>query len=165
MPSLPTAIGLGIAFCALPGAVMVRAIRRGVERGFLAALCLQLGALIGVMLWAVVALLGTALLLQNQLARLAFGVAGGIVLLQLTWQAFRDAFRVYASKAHGTHVTGDVALGAVLSLINPGAIGFWLGIGSTVFAAENAPPDLRQMAGFLGGSSLAHSCGVAFSRV
>lgn len=151
VPSLLTAVGLGFAFCALPGAVTAQAVRRGVKCGFLAALWLQLGALLGVALWAVVALLSAALLLHNRLARLAFGAAGSIVLLHLMWQALRDALCTEEFEVYGAPVAGDVALGALLSLVNPGAIAFWLGVGSIVLAPENAAPDLSQVARFLMG--------------
>ena len=146
-----SACGLGIAFCALPGAVTTQAVRRGLERGFHAALFLQLGALVGVALWAVVALVGAAILVQNRLARLLLGVVGIVLLLRLTWQALNDAYRGTAAEAKPTHVRGDFALGAAFSLANPGAIAFWLGIGSTVTATGNASPNLRNLLVFLPG--------------
>lgn len=48
-----SAILLGLAFCAPPGAVTAEAIRRGVARGFGAALGIELGSLIGDAVWAI----------------------------------------------------------------------------------------------------------------
>lgn len=144
-----TAFGLGIAFCALPGAVTTQVIRRGLEHGFLAALFLQLGALVGVALWAIMALSGAAMLMQNRLARLMLSTVGVLFLLWLTWNALRDAYLDKVAVAKAPHVRGDFALGAILSLANPGAIAFWLGIGSTMMATGKASPDPRELAVFL----------------
>ena len=46
------AFGLGLAFCAPPGAVTAEAVRRGLSRGFRAALLLELGSLVGDAFWA-----------------------------------------------------------------------------------------------------------------
>ena len=57
-----------------------------------------------------------------------------------------------------SHMHGDLALGAALSLANPLPIAFWLGIGSTMIAAGKAlrdPGDLLPfLAGFLLGGLL-----------
>jgi threonine/homoserine/homoserine lactone efflux protein len=146
-----SACGLGIAFCALPGAVTAQVVRRGLERGFLSALFLQLGALVGVALWAIIALIGAAILMQSMFARLILGTVGVVFLLWLTWQAFRAAYHGQAAEAKATHIRGDLALGAVLSLANPGAIAFWLGIGSTVIAPGKSSLALRDLLVFLAG--------------
>ena len=144
-------IGLGIAFCALPGAVTAQTVRRGLERGFFSALFLQLGALVGVALWAIVAFIGATLLVQNVLARLILSAVGILFLLWLTWQALVEAYRSRPVQAQATPVHGDFILGAVLSLANPGAIAFWLGIGSTVIAAGQGSPGLKDLFVFLPG--------------
>lgn len=153
-----SACGLGIAFCALPGAVTTQVLRRGLERGFLSALSLQLGALVGVALWAIIALVGAAILVHNALVRLILGMVGALFLLWLMLQALRDAYRRKAVEAKAAHARGDFALGAALSLANPGAIAFWLGIGSTMMATGKASSDPKDLvvffAGFLSGALL-----------
>lgn len=153
-----SAIGLGFAFCALPGAVTAQAVRRGLERGFRSAMALQLGALVGVMLWAILALIGVAILVQHELARLMVDAVGVMFLLWLMWQAFSAAPHGTASKANATQVRGDVALGVALSLANPGALAFWLGIGGTMMAPGTASSHLQDpvvfLAGFLSGALL-----------
>lgn len=158
-----SACGLGFAFCALPGAVTTQAVRRGLEHGFLSALSLQLGALLGVALWAIVAFMGIAVLVQRPLARLTLGGAGVLILFWLTWRALNAA-------AHGTTTEEatpdeakaerpaklvrsrrDVAVGAALSLANPGAIAFWLGIGSTAMTPAQAAPNGIDLTVFLVG--------------
>ena len=146
-----SACGLGIAFCAFPGAVTAQVVRRGVEHGFLSTLLLQLGSLVGLLLWAMMALTGAAVLVQNVLVRLMLGAVGVLFLLWLAWQALRAAYRGTAAEAKATQVRGDFALGAVLSLANPGAIAFWLGIGSSVMATGKGTLALRDLLVFLAG--------------
>ena len=69
------------------------AIRRGVARGFGAALGIELGSLIGDAIWAMIALVGLAVLVQNDIARLLLGVVGVYFLLKLAWGSLRDAWR------------------------------------------------------------------------
>jgi len=78
-----SAVGLGIAYNAAPGAVNTEALRRGLARGFRPALLVQLGALIGDTTWAAFALTGTAFLVRNRSLRLVLGIAGACFLLRL----------------------------------------------------------------------------------
>src|SRR5579859_1766695 len=125
-----TAFGLGLAFFASPGAVTTQLLRRGLEQGFFSALFLQLGALIGVTLWAMIAFIGAAFLVQYVLARVLLDTVGILLLLLLAWQALRAAYRGKRDKAKASSIRGDFALGAAISLANPLPIAFWLGIGS-----------------------------------
>src|SRR4030081_2713036 len=99
-----SACGLGIAFCASPGAVTALVVRRGLERGFLSALFLPLGALVGLTLWAIIAFVGAALLVHDALTRLILGAVGVLFLLWLTLNALRDAYRGTAGEAKASNV-------------------------------------------------------------
>ena len=59
------AFGLGLALCAPPGVVFAETVRRGLGRGFRAALGVQMGSLVGDGTWAALALGGAALLAQQ----------------------------------------------------------------------------------------------------
>jgi chemosensory pili system protein ChpE len=149
------AIGLGMAYNAAPGAVNTEALRRGLARGFRPALSVQLGALIGDLLWAALAFTGTAFLVQRQSARLILGITGACFLLRLAWNAFQEAWHA----GHPPHQTtrtqnnasarGDFATGAVFSLANPFALAFWTGIGSG-FATTGGASSGRFVSLFLG---------------
>ena len=82
-----SAFGLGLALFAIPGAITAQLLRGLGQRGFLWALFVQLGALLGLILWAVIAFVGAALLVQNTLARVMLGATGVLLLLWLAWQA------------------------------------------------------------------------------
>ncbi len=157
------AFGIGLAFCAPPGAVTAEAVRRGIARGFRAALLLELGSLIGDATWATIALGGAAALVQNQPARLTLGGVGVALLAYLAFRALRDAWsgalpdledsaRLVAARASGPATRcGDFAAGAALSLTNPLSIAYWLGIGAGSVASlvpQSRPVDV---AVFFGG--------------
>src|SRR5260370_17016296 len=87
-----SAFGLGLALFATPGAITAQLLRGLGQRGFRWALLLQLGALIGLILWALIAFVGAAFLVQNMLARLVLVSTGVLLLLCLASHAPRVSF-------------------------------------------------------------------------
>jgi threonine/homoserine/homoserine lactone efflux protein len=150
--------GLGLAYCATPGAVNTESLRRGMARGFWPALLVQLGSLIGDTLWALLALTGTAFLVQNGSARLALGIAGACFLLRLAWSALRDAWSGAQPRAEEAPARGDFLTGAFFSLTNPVAVAFWLGVGGGIIATATSHPQagtlVTLMVGFILGALL-----------
>jgi len=153
---------LAIAFCAPPGVVTAETVRRGASRGFIPALFVQFGSLVGDTTWAVIALTGLAFVFQNNIAKLVLSLLGILLMLKLAWDAIRDARHsreLDVTASTSTRSTrGDFANGAFLSLGNPLNIVFWTGLGTTVFASiSESPQPIHFMiffAGFLGGAVL-----------
>ena len=150
---------LGIAFCAPPGIITAETIRRGFARGFIPALSVQLGSLIGDTTWATIALTGLAIIIQNNVAKITLSTLGVILMLKLALDAAKDAHHgkeLDISPSASTR--GDFASGAFLSLGNPLNIVFWTGLGTTVFASIAGGPQpihfATFFAGFLGGALL-----------
>ena len=150
---------LAIAFCAPPGVITAETVRRGAARGFVPALFVQFGSLVGDTTWAVIALTGLAFVFQNNIAKLILSLLGILLMLKLAWDAIKDArhgreLDITAS----TSTRGDFANGAFLSLGNPLNIVFWTGLGTTVFASiSESPQPIHFMiffAGFLAGAVL-----------
>jgi chemosensory pili system protein ChpE len=135
-------IVLGISYCAPPGVVTAEAIRRGLARGYWAALWVELGSLIGDAVWAAGALLGFALLLQQPLLRVGLGSLGVGLLFYLALIAFRDARRGELPQAKAIRTERDFTTGVFLSLTNPFAIAFWLGVGGTTVTTFFAEPQV-----------------------
>src|SRR5262249_52031129 len=121
--------GLGFAYSAAPGAVNAEALRRGLGRGFRPALLVQLGALLGDLAWATLALAGTGLFMQHRSVQVLLGIAGGCFLLRLAWNALQQAWRGGLPGAHGRIDRGDLATGLVFSVANPFGLAFWSGVG------------------------------------
>ena len=152
---------LAIAFCAPPGVVTAETVRRGAARGFIPALFVQFGSLVGDTTWAIIALTGLAFIVQNSVAKVILSLLGTVLMLKLAWDAFKDARHGkeldIVSSARGVH-RGDFANGAFLSLGNPMNIVFWTGLGTTVFASISGSPQpihfATFFAGFLGGALL-----------
>lgn len=140
---------LGILFCAPPGVVAAEAIRRGIARGFRPALMVELGSLVGDATWAIIALLGLAVLMQYTVAKIALGLFGVYFLLKLAWGALQDA-RVggMPQTTLQSGARGDFAIGAVLSLSNPYAVGFWLSLGGSFLSKYVKQPSSSDYAIF-----------------
>jgi len=161
MPLFASSFVLAIAFCAPPGVVTAETIRRGAARGFLPALFVQFGSLVGDTTWAIIALTGLAFIVQNSVAKAILSLIGIVLMLKLAWDAFRDARHgkelQITSSTRGT-TRGDFANGAFLSLGNPLNIIFWTGLGSTAFTSIPQTPQPIHFAvffaGFLSGAVL-----------
>jgi len=150
---------LAIAFCAPPGVITAETVRRGAARGFVPALFVQFGSLVGDTTWAIIALTGLAFLVQNNIAKIILSLIGMLLMLKLAWDAIKDARIGRALDISPTNSTrGDFANGAVLSLGNPMNIVFWTGLGTTVFASISGKPQAIHFAiffaGFLAGAVL-----------
>ena len=131
-----TAIGLGIAYAAAPGAVNTEAIRRGATHGARSTLMVETGSLIGDSLWAILALTGVTFLVHVLAAQLILGIAGGCFLLRLAWIALYETFAQRNSSSTPTPINrGDFATGVVFGLANPVGLAFWSGVGSSVVAS------------------------------
>src|SRR5437868_13715745 len=107
---LASAVLLGLVFSATPGAVNAESLRRGIARGFRPALAVQLGSLMGDMVWAAVALSGMAFLVRNRPLTLLLGIVGACFVLRQAFAAFRGVVRVETeqrspSRAHGDFIT------------------------------------------------------------
>ena len=150
---------LAIAFCAPPGVITAETVRRGAARGFVPALFVQFGSLVGDTTWAIIALTGLAFIVQNNAAKIVLSIVGILLMLKLAWDAIQDARR---GKELDTTAfpsqRGDFANGAFLSLGNPMNIVFWTGLGTTVFASLSRQPQPVDFAiffsGFLSGAIL-----------
>ena len=150
---------LAIAFCAPPGVITAETVRRGAARGFIPALFVQLGSLVGDTTWAIIALTGLAFLVQNNLSKAILSLVGILLMLKLAWDAIQDARqgKNLAAMASSSH-RSDFTNGAFLSLGNPMNIVFWTGLGTTVFASISGRPQPADFAiffaGFLAGAVL-----------
>jgi chemosensory pili system protein ChpE len=135
---LLTAIGLGIAYAAAPGAVNTEAIRRGVAHGARATFLVETGSLIGDSLWALLALAGVTALAHQLAIQIVLGIAGGCFLLRMGWLALHEAFvqrSPTSVSAPASSQRGDFMTGVVFGLANPVGLAFWSGMGSSVIAA------------------------------
>lgn len=150
---------LAIAFCAPPGVITAETVRRGAARGFIPALFVQFGSLVGDTTWAIIALTGLAFVVQNNAAKIVLSLVGILLMLKLAWDAIKDARHGKDLQSTSSHShRGDFTNGAFLSLGNPMNIIFWTGLGTTVFASISGQPQPTDFAiffaGFLGGAIL-----------
>lgn len=129
---------MGIAFAAPPGIVTAETFRRGISRGFPAALSVQLGSLIGDATYCVLALAGVAVLVQNPLTQKALGIVSVCFLMYLAVTGILSELRApqtaAVAPAEPPQRKNAFFTGMFLSLTNPWAIGFWLALGGTLAA-------------------------------
>ena len=146
---------IAISFSAPPGPIAIETIRRGLRGGFYPALKVQLGSIIGDMTWCAVALLGLAPLVQVMWIRLGLAVLGVAVLIVLGAMSLRDAFRREVSQVITTEAaspkSGAFKSGLMISLANPMAVGYWIGIGGALIATGVAGTTPAETASFIGG--------------
>lgn len=151
-----TAIGLGIAYAAAPGAVNTEAIRRGALHGARSTLFVETGSLIGDSLWALLALTGVTFFARVLAVQIVLGIAGGCFLLRLAWIALYEAIANHGSSPVSTSARrGDFATGVVFGLANPVGLAFWSGVGSSVAASGIVGVQfVLFFAGFFAGASI-----------
>jgi len=161
-------IFMGIAFAAPPGIVTAETFRRGVSRGFPAALSVQLGSLIGDATYCVLALAGVAVLVQNPLTQRVLGIVSVFFLMYLAITGILAELRTPPVPDHPASVLPQrknaFFTGMFLSLTNPWAIGFWLSLGGTL-AAYGAMESGNTMAVFFlsfFGACLVYAFAMAF---
>ncbi len=96
---------LAIAFCAPPGVITAETVRRGAARGFIPALFVQFGSLVGDTTWAIIALTGLAFIVQNNTAKIVLSLIGILLMLKLAWDAIKDARHGKELSVDSLHVT------------------------------------------------------------
>src|SRR5512132_3534740 len=115
MPLFISSFILAIAFCAPPGVITAETVRRGAARGFIPALFVQFGSLVGDTTWAIIALTGLAFIVQNSAAKIILSVLGILLMLKLAWDAIKDARHGKELNASSSHSQrGDFTNGAFL---------------------------------------------------
>jgi chemosensory pili system protein ChpE len=146
---------LGIAFCAPPGSVTVETLRRGIHRGFTGAVLVQLGSLVGDATWAALALSGVAYLAMYRMAAVGLEVTGVFLLFFLAAGAWRDAWTGTLPRPRNVTARSDFMTGVLLSLSNPFALAFWLGLGGTAVVLTQGRHSQFPLAIFFAGFMLA----------
>jgi threonine/homoserine/homoserine lactone efflux protein len=129
---------LAFAYVATPGPITVETLRQGMKGGFMVSLAVQSGSLIGLSVYALLALFGAGLLLQDSIWQLLAGITGMVLLVYLgitTIQGGRNPSVRFSEISPGrTSPRRAFWTGAGLSLGNPLDIVFWLSIGSRVLS-------------------------------
>ena len=123
-----------------PGPINAEMIRRGLERGFLPAWTVGLGACSGDFLWAVAVSLGAGALMPLHGVRPLLGVVSVGLLLFLAWTFGKGAWKAWEarrtedkpvaavpSRRFGS-MRGGYLLGLTMALTSPWNMAFWLGV-------------------------------------
>jgi len=158
------AMGLSVAYSLLPGPVATETLRAGTLDGGGAALRVRLGALLGSLVWAALALSGTGLVLQRAPVRVTLGGFGSVLLLRMAWRALAHTRRAAPANPAAPNARGQLLAGAALALANPLGIGFWLAVSGQIAAAATSGNWAGQVATFVAGYVCGHlACSVVFA--
>ena len=154
-----TAVGLGLAYNAAPGAVNTESLRRGLSYGFQPCFKVQAGALIGDLIWAIIGLTGTALLIHIVEMRILLTIVGATFLMRLAWLSLNEARKLRDSSdaAETGQCTKNFSTGVFFSLASPLGIAFWSGVGGGLLPHSqslNGMTLLTFFIGFIVGGSL-----------
>jgi chemosensory pili system protein ChpE len=135
-----TAFGLGLIMAFVPGAVFCEALPLGFRKGFRPVLFLELGASAGDAVWAVIALVGLAFLVQDPLTKLGLGVVGSAFLVYLAYKMLTEHRKCRTDSESGGSTRNAFITGAIISFASPFQIAFWLGIGASTILVLVAEP-------------------------
>lgn len=153
-----SAFVMAVSFAIQPGPIGFEALRRGISHGWGAALRVELGSLVGDGVWALIALLGAAILFQNPLATLLLGFFGCGLLLRFACDAWRASRSDVHVAAAGDARKNHFAAGAMLSLSNPQNITAWLGMSGVIVGLGLLDPAPLHILVFFSGFMIAQVC-------
>ena len=162
IPLIVSGLTIGVAYTVVPGPVNAEATRRGLNHGFGPALTVQLGSLVGDVLWAILGLSGAVLVLQRDSLATLLGLIGAGFLFALARSAFRGAMGRDEPGSMSTRGNGW-RVGIMFSLANPAGIAFWSGVGGGMLGATTNPGAIEMatvLASFIVGSA---ACGILFA--
>jgi chemosensory pili system protein ChpE len=146
-----TAFGLGLIMAAVPGAVFAQALPLGFSKGFRPVLFLELGASAGDAVWAIIALVGLAFLVQDPLTKLGLGIFGSAFLFYLAYRMVTNRREGQPKREMDSSSRGAFITGAIISFASPFQIAFWLGIGaSTILVLVSQPQTIDYIIFFVG---------------
>ncbi|XDZ65653.1 LysE family transporter [Alphaproteobacteria bacterium LSUCC0684] len=145
---------LGLVFNAAPGAILAESLRRGLKGGFMPAMAVQIGSLVGDGLWVMLGLAGAAALISISYIKIPLMLSGAILLGYLAWQSFRDS-RMPMPDLNATasvkQSRGAMATGVALSVSNPLNITYWAALGGTIAAVIGETPRFSHYLVFIAG--------------
>lgn len=146
---------LGLARAAAPGPANAESVRLAREGGgFRGAFLVQAGSLAGELGWAVLALIGLEMMLQDGTLRVILAVVGGLLLVGLGLAALRYALTETGLPEIDPAVrkprVGAFGTGASFNGTSIAAPFLWLGIGSWLPRALPVGAGIGAAAGFLG---------------
>ena len=153
-----TAFVMAITFAIQPGPIGFEALRRGLSHGWSAALAVELGSLVGDGVWALLALLGAAILFQNPLVTLMLGFFGCGLLLRFAWDAWRASRASIEVSTADNRRSNHFVAGAMLSLSNPQNITAWLGMSGVIVGLGFLDPEPLHILVFFSGFMIAQVC-------
>ncbi|MCC6725786.1 MAG: LysE family transporter [Saprospiraceae bacterium] len=131
---IASAFLLGLVFKVTPGPVFTETIRHGLRGGFRSAFSVQVGAIVGDTVWAVIGIVSIGFIYQLRYLETPIKIASIFYLLWLAWNSWRDSNRnfLFKNETGKTTSSNSIRSGLFLSFTNPQNIMYWAAIGSSL---------------------------------
>src|SRR5262245_6832685 len=134
---------VAVSYAVAPGPVNIGTLRWGLTGGFRVALAMQLGAIIGRVCWAMLALAGVGFLVTQSVVQTFLGVVGTALLMYLGWSAlsrWQGPAELISSPGGAPLQTRPASLvmwqsfwiGLGLAVANPFSVAFWLTVSESI---------------------------------
>jgi chemosensory pili system protein ChpE len=143
-------VASGMMFSLYPGAQIIQTLRLGLQQGFISALCLQIGWLLGLVIWAVINPAGTDWVFEQPDVKL-LSLSWILCLAWLGVGSLRDAWLPPVTHNQvGRNARSGLIVGVVLSLSHPMHIVEWGAIVSLIPKDANYTTSLSDKMIFFG---------------
>lgn len=137
MQTLIDGILLGFSIAAPVGPTSIEIVRRGSKYGWKSSLVFFLGALLALITYLIVAVLGVSFLLQPGMSTMLL-FAGTIVLFYLAYDAFMDFMGKSMLFTADSQNGQNFIPGFVLTISNPAVLAIWTGIMGAELASSGS---------------------------
>lgn len=121
-------LSFGLVVCAPIGPVFAASIRFGISGGFLSALKVQIGSLIGDVIYALLGISVLSVFETNQFILNLFGYTTVAVLLILAISSLNSALRDHKASLKTSVTAGPFLTGTLISLLSFDNLALWAGV-------------------------------------
>jgi threonine/homoserine/homoserine lactone efflux protein len=128
MPDFLAGLALGLLLQISVGPVCIAVLHKGLTQGFRHALAMVCGVAVVDALYILLALVGVSAILQIDVARLAVGLAGVLLLVYFGLRYLRAPPAMARTEQQGSSTFKSFTFGVGLTLTNPLTILFWTGV-------------------------------------
>lgn len=133
---------LSLSLCLEIGLANMAMINIAMQRGFAQGVWLGLGTCVGDLIYAVLAMMGMAVLLQFEAVRWILWIGGSLVLCFLSVKMLLSAFKTEGTMQQGGEQWGKTNLalfsrGIMLAMSSPSAILWFAAVGGAIIARQD----------------------------
>jgi threonine/homoserine/homoserine lactone efflux protein len=134
--SVLTNILLGVSLAAPVGPVSIEVMRRGLRQGFLSGFLVAIGAVCADTTFLLFIALGLSPVISHPSVQTALSSLGAVVLIYFGYKGIKESFHRKNATRKTDLDTSPLVAGYLVTITNPLAIIWWLGVFGTVWSAS-----------------------------